>query len=42
MFLDVVYVKGIIDISLGRRAAWGHVVRAPAQPREDQSTELVR
>jgi cellulose synthase/poly-beta-1,6-N-acetylglucosamine synthase-like glycosyltransferase len=30
MFLDVVYVKGVIDISLGRKAAWGHVVRGGA------------
>ena len=25
MFLNVVYVKGIIDITLGRKAAWDHV-----------------
>lgn len=25
MFLDVVYVKGILDITFGRRATWGHV-----------------
>ncbi len=25
MFLNVVYVKGIIDISLGRAADWKHV-----------------
>ena len=30
MFLDVVYVKGIVDISLGRQAAWKHVVHASA------------
>lgn len=28
-FLDVVYVKGILDISLGRRAAWKHVHVGP-------------
>jgi cellulose synthase/poly-beta-1,6-N-acetylglucosamine synthase-like glycosyltransferase len=26
LFLDIVYLKGILDISLGRRAAWKHVV----------------
>lgn len=25
MFLNVVYVKGILDISLGRQANWRHV-----------------
>lgn len=27
-FLDVVYVKGVLDILLGRQAGWGHVVHA--------------
>lgn len=27
MFLNVVYVKGIIDISLGRQASWKHITR---------------
>ena len=30
LFLNVVYVKGIIDISFGRQATWKHVVQAPA------------
>jgi poly-beta-1,6-N-acetyl-D-glucosamine synthase len=29
-FLDVVYVKGILDISVGRPATWQHVVRTDA------------
>jgi cellulose synthase/poly-beta-1,6-N-acetylglucosamine synthase-like glycosyltransferase len=29
-FLDLVYVKGVLDISLGREAGWKHVVHAPA------------
>lgn len=29
MFLNVVYVRGIIDISLGRQADWKHVVPKP-------------
>ncbi len=28
-FLDAVYVKGVLDIMLGRRAGWKHVTRAP-------------
>lgn len=28
MFIDLVYVKGIVDITLGRQAAWGHVPHA--------------
>jgi poly-beta-1,6-N-acetyl-D-glucosamine synthase len=28
MFLDVVYLKGVLDIALGRQAAWEHVVQA--------------
>lgn len=27
MFLNVVFVKGVLDISLGRQAAWKHVAR---------------
>ena len=26
-FLDVVFVKGVLDISFGRQASWNHVVR---------------
>ena len=29
-FLDVVYVKGVLDISFGRTARWTHVVRTAA------------
>jgi cellulose synthase/poly-beta-1,6-N-acetylglucosamine synthase-like glycosyltransferase len=32
LFLDAVYVKGVVDISLGRTATWKHV--APSHPRE--------
>jgi cellulose synthase/poly-beta-1,6-N-acetylglucosamine synthase-like glycosyltransferase len=32
LFLDAVYVKGVLDISLGRTATWKHV--APSQPTE--------
>ena len=28
VFLNVVYVKGVLDISLGRQASWKHVVHA--------------
>jgi cellulose synthase/poly-beta-1,6-N-acetylglucosamine synthase-like glycosyltransferase len=31
-FLHVVFVKGVIDISLGRQAKWTHVVRPTHQP----------
>jgi cellulose synthase/poly-beta-1,6-N-acetylglucosamine synthase-like glycosyltransferase len=30
MFLDLVYVKGVVDISLGRQAAWKHLSHTPA------------
>lgn len=29
VFLDIVYVKGIFDITFARDASWGHVVHAP-------------
>lgn len=35
MFLNVVYAKGIIDISLGRQARWKHVTRAVHDERDD-------
>ena len=31
-FLNVVFVKGVLDISLGRQAAWKHVVRPAHRP----------
>ncbi len=34
MFLNVVYVKGIIDITLGKQAAWNHVTHASVAPDE--------
>jgi cellulose synthase/poly-beta-1,6-N-acetylglucosamine synthase-like glycosyltransferase len=34
MYLDVVYVKGIFDITFARNATWGHVAHAP-QPTND-------
>ena len=34
MFLNVVYVKGIIDITLGKQAAWGHVTHSSVTPDE--------
>jgi cellulose synthase/poly-beta-1,6-N-acetylglucosamine synthase-like glycosyltransferase len=38
MFLNVVYVKGIIDISLGRQASWKHITRqGPSLPAQDVS-----
>ena len=29
LFLDLVYLKGIVDMSLGRTADWKHVVQTP-------------
>lgn len=34
MFLNLVYVKGIVDISLRRQAGWRHVAHAPTPSRE--------
>ncbi|NYI60850.1 glycosyltransferase family 2 protein [Cellulomonas soli] len=31
-FLDIVYVKGVLDISLGRQASWKHVVHTAPAP----------
>jgi len=31
-FLDVVYVRGVVDILLGRRAGWNHVVHTAPAP----------
>jgi hypothetical protein len=28
LYLNAIYAKGIVDITLGRRAAWQHVVQA--------------
>ena len=32
MFLNVVYLRGIIDISLARKAQWHHLAPVPVQP----------
>ncbi|TFD53982.1 glycosyltransferase family 2 protein [Cryobacterium frigoriphilum] len=32
MFLNVVYVKGIVDITRGRQGTWGHVTHTPPAP----------
>jgi hypothetical protein len=29
MFLNLVFVKGIVDITLGQQAEWKHITRAP-------------
>lgn len=29
LFLDIVYLKGILDMSTGRQADWQHVVQTP-------------
>jgi len=34
VYLDVVYIKGILDITFARNATWGHVARA-AQPTQE-------
>lgn len=31
-FLDVVYLKGVVDILLGRQAGWAHLTRSAAGP----------
>ena len=30
LFLHVVFVKCLLDITVGRRSSWGHVQHAPA------------
>lgn len=35
MYLDLVYVKGILDITFARRATWGHVEHAPSGCSDD-------
>lgn len=37
MFLDVIYVKGIIDITLGRKANWDHVPPANRDAAADRN-----
>ena len=38
-FLDVVFVKGVIDISLGRQAAWKHIEHKTEQPEQPERSE---
>ncbi|MCB5274711.1 Poly-beta-1,6-N-acetyl-D-glucosamine synthase [Arthrobacter sp. SO5] len=39
MYLNIVYVKGVIDLSVGRQAAWKHLEHA-ASPSNTQSVSL--
>ncbi len=39
MYLDVVYVKGIFDITFARNATWGHVEHAPQPPTETNDSK---
>lgn len=39
MYLDVVYIKGVFDITFARNAAWGHVEHAPQTSTETSGTE---
>jgi biofilm PGA synthesis N-glycosyltransferase PgaC len=38
MFLDIIYIKGIIDITFARNATWGHVTHAPQPCGETAAT----
>ncbi len=42
MYLDVVYVKGIFDITLARAGRWGHVAHAAKPRHETNGTEQLR
>ncbi|QSR27002.1 hydrolase [Nocardioides aromaticivorans] len=35
LYLDIVYLKGIVDMSVGRTATWKHVVQSPTTVRAD-------
>ena len=39
MFLNVVYVKGVLDISVGSQARWKHVV-SPGRPARRQHVRV--
>jgi len=39
MYLDVVYVKGIFDITFARNATWGHVAHAARLTHENTATQ---
>ena len=41
MYLDLVYVKGIFDITFARTAAWGHVDHAAPPATDAPTTERV-
>ncbi len=40
-FLDVVYLKGVVDILFGRRAGWTHVAHAPVASASDDDVAAV-
>lgn len=33
LYLDIVYLKGIVDMSVGRKASWKHIVQTPSGSR---------
>lgn len=33
LYLDIVYLKGIVDMSIGRKASWKHIVQTPSGSR---------
>jgi len=39
MYLDLVYIKGIFDITFARNATWGHVDHASQPTSETNATE---
>jgi hypothetical protein len=39
MYLDVVYIKGIFDITFARNAEWGHVAHASPPTAEATGNE---
>jgi cellulose synthase/poly-beta-1,6-N-acetylglucosamine synthase-like glycosyltransferase len=40
VYLDIVYVKGIFDITFARNARWGHVAHAAAPGPENNGSQL--
>lgn len=42
LFLDIVYLKGIVDMSLGRTATWQHVAQTPTAQPSTRPKEVVR
>jgi cellulose synthase/poly-beta-1,6-N-acetylglucosamine synthase-like glycosyltransferase len=41
-FLDVVYIKGVMDILVGRQAGWKHVTRAPSDAAPEDAQEVAQ